>query len=219
MTRSTNRILGVIAAAACCGGLAGLGGLGRLVWDQLQGVASPAWLPEWSIKGLAAGVVVGTAVQGWRKHPLLALKTIGAATAIYLGFQAVLPRVLATHSNSSLNVSRVVLAAVGVWACYVLQSILASVAEVGPPLPVRPGPFGINLTEEERRGRRSSETHGTATAAVVASPTKEARPPLQHQVRLSQCLILLGLPARCSVPGSSASARGTDPAPRGDDQR
>lgn len=160
MTTSRNRLLGLIATASFCGILAGFVGLGRLVWDQLQGVASPEWLPEWSIKGLAAGVVVSTAVEGWRKHPLFALKTIGAATAIYLGCKAVLSTVLATYSISSLSVSRVALAGFGVWAWYVLQSILASVAAGEPLLAVRPGPFGINLTEEERRGRRTDAVHG-----------------------------------------------------------
>ena len=82
MTNAKKRILGLVGAAAGCAILAALAGLARLVWDELRGVASPAWLPEWSIKGLAAGVVIGMVVEGWRKHPLLALKTMAAAIAM-----------------------------------------------------------------------------------------------------------------------------------------
>lgn len=172
VTTSTNRILGLIEAAAGWAGLAGLVGLGRLVWDQLQDVASPAWLPEWSITGLAAGVVVATVVQGWRKHPLLALKTMGAAAAIYLACQVVLLlRVLPELDLSSLNVSRVGLAVFGVLGCAFLQSILESVAEDEPLLPVRPGPFGINLTEEERRCRRTDDALGRTARARRRRPS------------------------------------------------
>jgi hypothetical protein len=89
MATSTKRVLGlisagaVVAVVAVVAMLAATAGLGRLLWDQFQGVEAPSGLLEWSVKAMAGGIVADIAARSWRRHPALAIIPLVVANVVY----------------------------------------------------------------------------------------------------------------------------------------
>ena len=141
---SLDRELTLLTAPAFCAIIAAFAGLVRLVWDLLHGVASPPWLPEWSVMSLAGGVAIDMALQSWRRHPGLALTTIALASALYFGgrfaWLEVLDQLHVNVSSISASPVRALVALCALPACCALQRVLGYAAGIPYPLPDSPRP-------------------------------------------------------------------------------